>query len=147
PGVKFAGKITAIDPRVDAATRNFQAEATIPNLERRLLPGMFARVAVLAGEIKRYVTLPQTAITYNPYGTTVFLAQKKPGGTDQDLIAKQTFITVGPTRGDQVAVLQGVNSGDLVVTSGQLKLTNGTPLIVDNKVTPANDPDPSPQEQ
>src|SRR3984893_3965832 len=147
PGVKFAGKINAIDPRVDAGTRNFQAEATIPNPERRLMPGMFARVAVLAGDVKRYVTLPQTSVTYNPYGATVFLARKKPGGTDKDLIAQQSFVTLGPTRGDQVAVLKGVKEGELVVTSGQLKLNNGTPLIINNSAQPANDPDPSPQEQ
>jgi membrane fusion protein (multidrug efflux system) len=146
-GVKFAGQITAIDPRVDAGTRNFQAEATVPNPERRLMPGMFARVAVLAGDVKRYVTLPQTSITYNPYGATVFLARKKPGGADKDLIAEQSFVTLGPTRGDQVAVLRGVNAGDLVVTSGQLKLNNGTPLIIKDSAQPANDPDPSPQEQ
>jgi membrane fusion protein (multidrug efflux system) len=147
PGAKFAGKINAIDPRVDAGTRNFQAEATIPNPERRLVPGMFARVAVLAGDVQRYVTLPQTSITYNPYGATVFLAQKKPGGTDKDLIAQQSFVTLGPTRGDQVAVLRGVKEGDLVVTSGQLKLNNGTPLIINESAQPANDPEPSPQEQ
>ena len=147
PGVKFAGKINALDPRVDTGTRNFQAEATIPNPEQRLMPGMFARVAVLAGEVKRYVTLPQTSITYNPYGATVFLAQKKPGGTDKDLIAQQSFVTLGPTRGDQVAVLRGVREGDLVVTSGQLKLNNGTPVVINTSAQPANDPDPSPQEQ
>ena len=147
PGVKFAGKINAIDPRVDASTRNFQAEATVPNADRKLLPGMFTRVGVVAGEAKRYLTLPQTAITYNPYGATVFLAQKKPGGSDKDLIAQQSFVTLGPTRGDQVAVLKGVKEGDLVVTSGQMKLVNGAPLVVDNSVLPANDPNPSPQEQ
>jgi membrane fusion protein, multidrug efflux system len=146
-GVKFEGKITAIDPRVDAGTRNFQAEATVPNPEQRLMPGMFVRVAVLAGDVKHYLTLPQTSITYNPYGATVFLAQKKPGGTDKDLIAQQSFVTLGPTRGDQVAVLKGVKEGDRVVTSGQLKLNNGTPLIINNTAQPANDPDPSPQEQ
>jgi len=147
PGVKFVGKINAIDPRVDASTRNFQAEATIPNPDRKLLPGMFARVAVVAGEAKQYLTLPQTAITYNPYGATVFVAEKKPGGSDKDLVAQQAFVTLGPTRGDQVAVVKGVKEGDLVVTSGQLKLTNGAPLLIDNSVLPPNDPDPSPQEQ
>jgi membrane fusion protein (multidrug efflux system) len=147
PGVTFAGKITAIDPRVDSGTRNFQAEATIPNPERRLMPGMFGRVAVLAGDVQRHLTLPQTSITYNPYGATVFLAQKKPGGTDKDLIAQQSFVTLGPTRGDQVAVLRGVEEGDLVVTSGQLKLNNGTPVLVSEAAQPANDPHPSPQEQ
>jgi len=147
PGVTFAGKITAIDPRVDSGTRNFQAEATIPNPERRLMPGMFGRVAVLAGDVQRHLTLPQTSITYNPYGATVFLARKKPGGTDKDLIAQQSFVTLGPTRGDQVAVLRGVEEGDLVVTSGQLKLNNGTPVLVSEAAQPANDLDPSPQEQ
>jgi len=144
PGVKFTGKINAIDPRVDPNTRNFQAEATIPNTERRLTPGMFARVAVDAGDKKRYITLPQTAITYNPYGATVFLAQKKDG--KKDLIAEQSFVTLGSTRGDQVAVLDGIKEGDMVVTSGQLKLTNGTPLNIDNSILPGNDPNPSPQE-
>ena len=146
-GVKFTGKITALDPRVDAGTRNFQAEATLPNPERRLMPGMFARVAVQAGDVKHYLTLPQTAITYNPYGATIFLATRKPGGTDKDLIAQQSFVTLGPTRGDQVAILKGVEEGDLVVTSGQLKLLNGTPLIVSDAAQPANDQAPSPQEQ
>lgn len=145
-GVKFTGKITAIDPRVDPGTRNFQAEATVPNADRKLVPGMFARVSVIAGDVNHYVTLPQSSITYNPYGATVFLARKKPGGTDKDLIAQQSFVSLGPTRGDQVAVLKGVNEGDMVVTSGQLKLVNGSPLIVDNSVEPRNDPDPSPQE-
>lgn len=147
PDLKFAGKINAIDPRVDAGTRNFQAEATIPNPDRKLTPGMFVRVAVIAGELKHYLTLPQTAITYNPYGATVFLAHKKPGGTDQDLIAQQSFVTLGPTRGDQVAVVRGVSEGDLVVTSGQLKLNNGAQLKIDNSVTPPNEPHPTPQEQ
>jgi len=147
PGATFTGKINAIDPRVDASTRNFQAEATVPNPDRKLMPGMFARVAVIAGDKKQYLTLPQTAITYNPYGATVFVAEKKPGGSDKDLIAQQAFVTLGPTRGDQVAVVKGVKEGDQVVTSGQMKLVNGAPLIIDNSVLPANDPNPSPQEQ
>ena len=147
PGITFVGKINAIDPRVDASTRNFQAEATVPNPDRKLVPGMFTRVAVIAGDAKKYLTLPQTAITYNPYGATVFVAQKKPGGSDKDLVAQQSFVTLGPTRGDQVAVLKGVQEGELVVTSGQMKLINGVPLIIDNSVLPANDPNPSPQEQ
>jgi membrane fusion protein, multidrug efflux system len=146
PGVSFVGKINAIDPRVDSSTRNFQAEATVGNADRRLLPGMFARVAVAAGGVQRYLTLPQTAITYNPYGTTIFIAQKK-AGTPETLVGQQVFVTLGPTRGDQVAVLKGVKDGDIVVTSGQLKLINGTPLKVDNQTLPRDDPNPTPQEQ
>ena len=148
PGIiAFGGGPQTMNTVDGILSRNFQAEATVPNPERRLVPGMFVRVAVLAGDVKRYLTLPQTSITYNPYGATVFLAQKKPGGTDKDLIAQQSFVTLGPTRGDQVAVLRGVKEGDLIVTSGQLKLNNGTPRIISNSVQPVNDPDPSPQEQ
>jgi membrane fusion protein (multidrug efflux system) len=164
-GQVFEGKITAIDPRVDSATRNFQAEALISNPQRRLMPGMFARVAVQAGSQQRYLTLPQTSITYNPYGATIFIAKPatgspagtgsaggtgsaagtgSPGGT---YVAQQTFVTVGPTRGDQVAVLSGIKEGDLVVTSGQLKLKNGTTIAPDNRIQPKDDPNPTPQEQ
>ncbi len=163
PGQTFRGKITAMDPRVDPSTRNFQAEATLSNSDRKLFPGMFGRVAVFAGQPQRYLTLPQTAITYNPYGATVFLARKraapdpkdppaagakakKVGPPPTDLVAAQSFVTLGPTRGDQVAVIKGISEGDLVVTSGQLKLINGTPLIIDNSLLPPNDPNPAPQE-
>ena len=99
-----------------------QAEATVDNPQHLLLPGMFARVAVLAGAEQHYLTLPQTAITYNPYGATVFLTVKDASGK---LTAQQTFVTTGATRGDQVAILSGLKEGDNVVTSGQLKLKNG----------------------
>ena len=74
PGKSFSGKVTAINPKVDTATRNVQVEATVANPKQQLLPGMFGRAAVDSGEKKHYLTLPQTAITYNPYGATVFLA-------------------------------------------------------------------------
>jgi membrane fusion protein (multidrug efflux system) len=145
PNQTFEGKVTAIDPRVDTSSRNFQVEAAVNNSSRKLLPGMFARVAVQSGDVQRYLTLPQTAVTYNPYGATVFVAQK---AKDSDkLIAQQVFVTVGATRGDQAAVLTGVKEGDQVVTSGQLKLKNGTVLAVDNSVVPKNDPNPTPQEE
>jgi membrane fusion protein, multidrug efflux system len=146
PGTNFDGKVSSIDPLVDVATRNFEVEASVGNPQRRLLPGMFARVAVAAGSVQRYLTLPQTAITYNPYGATVFIA-KSAGNGAAGPTAQQTFVTLGPTRGDQVAVLKGIQRGDVVVTSGQLKLKNGTPLKVDNAVTPKDDPNPTPQEQ
>lgn len=145
PGEIFEGKVTAIDPLVDSASRNFQVEAAVNNASRRLLPGMFAQVAVQSGDAKRYLTLPQTAITYNPYGATVFLANKSEDG--KSLVAQQVFVTVSATRGDQAAVVSGIKEGDTVVTSGQLKLKNGTVLLVDNSVVPKNDPHPTPQEQ
>jgi membrane fusion protein, multidrug efflux system len=147
-GQGFSGKVTAIDAKVDTATRNVQIEATLPNPKKQLLPGMFARAAVDAGEKKAYLTLPQTAITYNPYGATVFVtADKKDAKGHPQVQAQQVFITPGPTRGDQVAILKGVSEGATVITSGQLKLKNGTPVRIDNSVQPANDQNPAPQEQ
>lgn len=143
PGRTFSGKITAIDPLVDTASRNFQAEVTVPNPDRLLLPGMFVRVAVLAGSVQRHLTLPQTAITYNPYGSTVFLAVKDASGKRT---AQQTFVTTGPTRGDQVAIVKGIKEGDEVVTSGQLKLKNGTPLDISTAAEPSDAANPTPQE-
>ncbi|HYK25904.1 MAG TPA: efflux RND transporter periplasmic adaptor subunit [Steroidobacteraceae bacterium] len=172
PGEGFTGKVTAIDPRVDAASRNFQVEALVQNRTGHLVPGMFARVSVASGGTQRYLTLPQTAINYNPYGATLFLVKDAAGavakatsgtqvpgtqapGTQAPsgaaspahLTVEQRFVTLGPKRGDQVAVIRGVDAGDLVVTSGQMKLKNGTPIIIDNSVVPANDAHPSPQEE
>jgi membrane fusion protein (multidrug efflux system) len=149
-GRSFAGKITSINPKVDSATRNVQIEARVDNRERKLLPGMYANVKIDAGAVERHLTLPQTAIAYNPYGATVFVVKPgtQPNAQGKTLpVAQQMFVTPGPTRGDQVAILKGVATGTQVVTSGQLKLKNGTPLIIDNRVQPADNPNPSPQEQ
>ena len=149
PGQSFAGKVTAINPKVDPSTRNLQLEATVANDKLQLLPGMFASVNLDTGTTQHYLTLPQTAITYNPYGSTAFVL--KPGKTkdakgNTELEAQQVFVTTGETRGDQIAVLTGIAAGDQVVTSGGLKLTNGAPVIIDNSVQPANNPSPTPQE-
>jgi membrane fusion protein (multidrug efflux system) len=149
PGRTFTGKITAVNPKVDPDTRNVQVEATIMNPGHKLLPGMYAAAEVRAGSVQRYLTLPQTAVTYNPYGDTVFLVEEGAKGQDGKplLTAKQAFVTVGPTRGDQIAVMTGVKEGDTVVTSGQLKLKNGSAVIIDNKVQPANEEKPKPEDQ
>ena len=149
PDQNFIGKITAINPKVDVATRNIQVRATIANPDHLLLPGMYAKVTIDVGSEERYVTLPQTAVVYNPYGNTVYLVQDK--GKDAQghpqLEAQQAFVTTGPTRGDQVAILKGVDAGVTVVTAGQMKLRNGSPVIVNNSVVPANSPNPQPQEE
>jgi len=142
------GEISAIDAKVDEATRNILVRATFANPDRSLIPGMFASTTITVGEPTQAITLPQTAITYNPYGNTVFLIES---GTSQDgkpaQTAKQVFVTLGETRGDQVAVLTGVKEGDEVVTAGQLKLRNGTTVIVNNALTPSNDETPAPQDK
>ncbi len=145
----FTGKITAVSPKVDTNTRNIQVEAQIANPDKKILPGMFANVNIKLGDQVKLLTLPQTSVTYNPYGSTVFIAKptgKKDKQGNPAFEAQQVFVTTGATRGDQVAILKGVEEGATVVTSGQLKLKNGTPLIINNKVMPANSPDPRPQE-
>ena len=146
----FEGQVTAVNPRVDTNTRNVMIEATVANPKRLLLPGMFATVKVNSGESQRYLTLPQTVLAYNPYGTTVFLVKpsdKKDDKGNPQLMAQQVFVTPGPTRGDQVAILKGVEPGAQVVTSGQTKLRNGMPVVINNAVQPTDSANPKPQEQ
>jgi membrane fusion protein (multidrug efflux system) len=145
-GETFEGKISAINPKVDTGSRNLQVRATLKNADHKLLPGMYATVEIATGSPQNYVTLPQTAITYNPYGDTVYVVDNKGAGADgkPQLTARQTFITIGPTRGDQVAVLKGVEEGDTVVSAGQIKLHNGSVVLIDNSVTPTADAAPVP---
>lgn len=149
PGQNFSGTITAISPQVSTSTRNVQVRASLGNPQHKLLPGMYAKVDIDVGAKQNYVTLPQTAITYNPYGDTVYLVESK--GKDAQgreiLEAHQTFVTVGPTRGDQIAIVKGVKDGDVVVSAGQMKLRNGSHLIINNSVEPTNNPNPHPQEE
>ena len=145
PGVTFSGHIDAINPLVDSATRNVQVEAAIDNHARQLIPGMFGHLQVAAGKLVHALTLPQAAVTYNPYGATVFLVVPAADGKSGQTV-KQTFVTLGDTRGDQVQALAGVKEGDVVVTAGQLKIKNGTPVVIDNSVLPSNDANPLPQE-
>jgi membrane fusion protein, multidrug efflux system len=145
PGISFAGKITAVNPQVDSATRNVQVEASIDNHSRKLFPGMFGHMQVAAGALMHALTLPQSAVTYNPYGATVFLVIPDPSNKGGQTV-KQGFITLGDTRGDQVQALAGVKEGDVVVTAGQLKIKNGTPVAIDNSIKPSSDANPTPQE-
>lgn len=139
---EFEGEVSAINSKIDTATRNVLVRATIKNPEHKLLPGMFAHVDIDIGAPVKQITLPQTAITYSPYGDTVYIVD----GDAQKPTAKQVFITEGATRGDQVAILTGVKEGDPVVTAGQIKLRNGIPVTVNNEVQPANEPNPAPHE-
>jgi membrane fusion protein, multidrug efflux system len=149
-GRGFTGKLSAINPKVDLGTRNVQVEATVPNHDKALTPGMFAKVTVDAGREQRQLTLPQAAIVYNPYGDTVYVVQPSKGKDDKGQplppTVKQTFVTVGDTRGDQVAILKGIDAGTVVVTSGQIKLKNDAPIAIDNSVQPADSIHPAPQE-
>ncbi len=144
PGRTFEGKITAINPKIDTGSRNVQVRATVSNADQKLLPGMFATVELDTGTAQRLVTLPQTAVSYNPYGSLVYIVDEKGQGPDgkPQLAARQVFVTTGATRGDQVAIVKGVSEGDTVVTSGQIKLRNGVPVVVNNSAVPTNDAAP-----
>lgn len=144
PNQTFSGKISAINPKIDANTRNVQIRATLKNPGHKLLPGMFATVDIPTGTPHNYITLPQTAITYNPYGDIVYVVDKKADAAGKpQLFARQTFVTTGARRGDQVAVLKGVNEGDMIVTAGQIKLHNGSAIAINNTVTPTADASPT----
>ena len=141
PGQTFPAKIAAIGATVDSATRSIAVRAVLQNDDLRLRPGMFASVSVETGAPKEAVTLPQTAIAYSSYGDTVYVVKHGQGNA---LVADQVFVTLGATRGDQVQILDGVKPGDEVVTAGQVKLHNGSPVAVNNTIQPSNDPNPNP---
>lgn len=145
----FTATIAVINPKVDASTRNVQIRASLANPGQKLLPGMFANVEVATGEAQQWLTLPRTAITFNPYGASVYCVEK--GELDDKgqakLIAKQAFVKMGSSRGDQIAILEGIKDGDVVVTSGQIKLRNGSPVIINNAVQPSNDAAPQPVDE
>jgi membrane fusion protein (multidrug efflux system) len=144
PGQTFEGNITAVNAKVDEATRNIQVRASFANEDHKMLPGMFASVEIDTGAPEKYLTLPQSAITFNPYGNVVYVVDAADPNGSKKLVAKQVFVTTGARRGDQIAILTGLKEGDEVVTSGQIKLRQGAPIAISNKVTPTNDADPKP---
>ncbi|CDW93911.1 MULTISPECIES: efflux RND transporter periplasmic adaptor subunit [unclassified Thiomonas] len=143
-GKTFEAKVIAVEPQINTATRNLTVRARIPNPKGELLPGVFATIRLTDGAPHNYITLPNAAVAYNPYGATVYLVKDEGKGADgkPKLVAEQRFITTGLTRGDQVAVLSGLKAGETVVTAGQLKLRNGVPVLINNSVQPSDNPNP-----
>lgn len=144
PGKIFSGKITTLDPAVDVATRNIEIEATLSNPKSELTPGMFATVDVDVGKAEKFLTLPQSAITFNPYGEVVYVVKEKKEDKDEapKFIANQVFVVTGEARGDQITILKGIKDGDTIVTSGQLKLRNGVQVTINNTVMPSDNAAP-----
>ena len=158
----FKGEVEAFDAKLGQDTRTLMMRAKVPNPDRKLMPGMFANVAVLAGGARELVTVPRTAVTYGLYGDSVWVvnegapepaptppptasaepmasavaADATPTGAipaaEPKLTAERRFVRVGPTEGDRVAILEGIKPGEQVVTSGQLKLQPGAPIKIDN---------------
>lgn len=146
-GQAFTGRVTALDSVVDETTRNIQVQATLSNPQGKLRPGMFVQVDVGVGASRTVITLPASAISYAPYGDSVFIITdlKDPKGKTYRGV-RQQFVKIEGSRGDQVAVISGVNPGDEVVSSGVFKLRNGAAVQVNNKVQPENNPAPKPED-
>ena len=143
-GRASTGKVTAMDSVVDPATRNVEVQATLANGDGRLRPGMFVQVTADVGTSTEAVTIPASAVSYAPYGDSVFVVQtlKNPKGEAYRGV-QQRFVKLGPARGDQVAVLSGIAEGEEVVTSGVFKLRNNTAVRVNNAIQPSNSAAPS----
>jgi len=146
-GFKFAGRVTALDSVVNEATRNVQVQATLANPGGKLHPGMFVQVEITTGADRPVIALPITAINYAPYGDSVYVVSdmKDPSGKTYRGV-RQQLVKLEGSRGDQVAVVSGVNPGDEVVSSGVFKLRNGAAVQVNNKVQPGNNPAPKPED-
>jgi len=146
-GLKFTGRVTALDSTVNEATRNVQVQATLANPGGKLRPGMFVQVAIAVGIDRPVIALPATAINYAPYGDSVYVVSdmKDPKGKTYRGV-RQQFVKLEGSRGDQVAVISGVNPGDEIVSSGVFKLRNGAAVQVNNKVQPGNNPAPKPED-
>lgn len=139
----FPGRVQAISPRVEQRTRNINVRARVENDDELLRPGMFVNASLALDEEQDVITVPQTAITFSPYGETVYVVVEE---TDDDgetyQKAEQRFVETGRRRGDQIAVRDGLEEGEIVVTSGQIKLRDGIRVRINNDVQPDNDPDP-----
>jgi membrane fusion protein (multidrug efflux system) len=156
PGKTFDGRITAVESQVDPSTRNFKAQATFQNPDGALRPGSFAKVGFAQGGERDVLVIPQTAVSFNPYGNAVFVIGKtarKPGEKDMQgnditgdkLVVTQRFIKTGATRGDLVAVTEGLKAGERIVTSGLLKLRNDAEVTINDTIQPSADANPAPE--
>jgi len=146
-GAAFTGRVNAINSVVDETTRNVQIQATLANPNGKLRPGMFVQTELLVGENRSVITLPASAISYAPYGDSVFVVTDlKDQGNKTYRGVRQQFVKVGPARGDQIAVISGLTAGEEGVSSDVFKLRNGAAVLVNNKVQPDNKRSPKPED-
>lgn len=138
PGQVVSGKITAINPQVDAATRNIRIQATVANPSERLRPGMYVNVSVVMPDRIEVLTIPATSVLYAPYGDSVFVVEKKKNDANEPsgLVLNQKFVRLGKKRGDYISVVSGLKQGETVVSTGVFKLRNGQAVVIDNTLSP-----------
>lgn len=148
PGVLFSGKVTALDSVINEQTRNIQIQATLQNPGGKLRPGMYVQVELPLGDARNVIPLPASAINYAPYGDSVFVVtdikDDKTGKTYRGV--RQQLIKIEGSRGDQVAVVSGINPGDEIVSAGVFRLRNASPVEINNSVKPSNSSSPTPAE-
>ncbi len=138
PGQMIEGKVTAINPEVDPATRNIRLQATVANRTEHLRPGMFVNVVVVLPAVRKVISVPATAILYAPYSDSVFVVKNEKGGDEKSsgLVVRQQVVELGEKRGDFVAVQSGLDAGETIVSTGAFKLRNGQSVVVDNTLAP-----------
>lgn len=145
PEMKFEAKVTAINPQVDQSTRNSEVQATLANPEEKVRPGMYASATLLLQDSQKVFPIPGSAVAYAPYGNSVYIIEpfKNKAGKDS-LTVRQQFVKLGPTKGDLVGVVEGLQGGEQLATSGLFKLRPGGEIVVNNIVTPGNSTNPKP---
>ncbi len=146
PGREFKGKLTAINSMLDPVTRNVPLQATLENTDHALHPGMFAKVDVVLPVKESVLAIPATAISYAPYGDSVFVIEKKKDAKSgrESQVLRQQFVRTGETRGDFVTVTNGLKAGEVIVSSGVFKLRNGMEVTINNQLAPKPEISPSP---
>lgn len=143
PGETIEGRVTAINPEVDAESRNIKVQATVANRGETLRPGMFVNVAVGLPVREKVLAIPATAVLYAPYSDSVFVVED--AKDKKGKVLRQQFVRLGTKRGDFVAVTSGLKEGEQVVSTGVFKLRNGQAAVVDNKLAPEFQQAPTPE--
>ena len=148
PGEVIEGRVTAINPEVDSASRNARIQATLANANEKLRPGMFANVAAVLPQKDSVLCIPATAVLYAPYGDSVFVIENKKDEATGKVtqVLRQQFVRLGRTVGDFVAIVDGIKEGQQIVTTGVFKLRNGAAVVIDNKLAPAASLTPKPSD-
>jgi membrane fusion protein, multidrug efflux system len=145
PGRRFEGTLTAINPDLDSSTRSVGLQATLPNADQKLRPGMFARIEVLLPEEQSVLVIPATSVLSEAYGDSVYVIESKPGKDGKPgLVVRQQFIRTGRARGDFLSVESGLKAGDRIVNAGLFKLRNGMPVVENNDLVPGSHEAPRP---
>jgi membrane fusion protein (multidrug efflux system) len=145
PGQTLEGRVSAVEPLADRATRTVRMQAELVNADEVLRPGMFVNVAVVLPEKRELVLIPATAVLYAAYSDSVFVLEPAQGNGTEELKLRQQFVTLGERRGDFVAVTKGLSPGQTVVSTGVFKYRNGQSVVVDNTLAPEFNISPTPE--